>query len=801
MPRNNVLFTSRTFSSLFRRGRLRRQPRRRSPSATRARARFETLEARLALSVNLGFAGAFDIIGGSAGGIYTSSGPNSGKGDGLVTDSAGNRYVTVNGAFHISSYDPFEASENIDLDPGPGVNATNMTAGLVKLDPNGAVVWKAAFSATGGAGGPVRIVPAVDANQNVYLVGDFRGTVDFDPGPGVANVTSTANGNDYAFYMMKLNSSGQLQWVRSLAANELTPFRVDVDGAGNLIVASNFTAVPSDPPMDVDAGPGQFLVQEKGDYDLVVLKYSTDGNFVWARQFGNTGSSQYGNVPTLGVNAQGNVFVSGAFKGSIDLDPGAGVNTVTNSDTTFDRYLVRLDPAGNYVWGYATEGPGQVSFRDIAFQEDGSLILGGFFTGTTDFQPGAGSTSLTSTGTYSNGLVLKLNSDSSVAWARQFGGYGENVTEVDLDDAGNIYLGGSFGSISQPGATADFDPGSGVYELVRPSTFETAYVLSLTSEGDFRWAVPLGGNTGRSQVEGLSVTPNGDVQISGSFRGTGDFNPDPALETWLVSTGINQTVFTATLTQSEPNPGAPMVDAGEGQTVLITGTANLDGTVTDDGLPGPLVTTWSLQSGAGIVTFGNASAIDTTATFSTIGTYLLKLEATDGQFTTADYVQITVNPLTASLTATADTYIDGGSKTTNFGGSTNLIVDGKPDDATILKWDLSSIPAGSTLQSAALSINVTNTSSNSYEIYEVKRNWTESQATWKKAVNGTNWQSAGARRARRRFHRAGHHHGNGDRLADHHAQCGRTGRRAGLDRQPGHELWVHHSRLCQLEQG
>ena len=206
----------------------------------------------------------------------------------------------------------------------------------------------------------------------------------------------------------------------------------------------------------------------------------------------------------------------------------------------------------------------------------------------------------------------------------------------------------------------------------------------------------------------------------------------------------NQTVFIATLTQVAPDPGAPTVDAGQNQTILVTGSANLDGTVTDDGLPGPLTTTWSLQSGPGTVTFGNASAVDTTATFSTIGTYLLKLQATDGQFTTADYVQIVVNPVTATLTATADTYIDNGNTTTNYGASASLIVDGKPDDGALLKWDLSSIPAGSTLQSATLSINVTGTSTDTYEIYELKRSWTELQATWKKANSSTNWQSAGA---------------------------------------------------------
>src|SRR5262249_22248915 len=158
-----------------------------------------------------------------------------------------------------------------------------------------------------------------------------------------------------------------------------------------------------------------------------------------------------------------------------------------------------------------------------------------------------------------------------------------------------------------------------------------------------------------------------DVQVSGAFRGTGDFDPNPVTETWLTSSGANQTPFTATLKQVSPNPGAPMVDAGQDQTILVTDSAHLHGTVTDDGVPNPTTSTWSLVSGPGAASFGDPAAPDTTVTFSTSGSYLLQLSATDSQFTTVDYVHITVNPITAKLTPTADTYIDGGNATTNFG--------------------------------------------------------------------------------------------------------------------------------------
>lgn len=706
----------------------------RRPNALR-RASFETLEAKLALAADMGFAAAFQTLGSSADSLFSSPYDLT-RGGGLVTDAAGNRYVTINGG----------SDQSVDLDPGPAVNSVTLDSALVKLDPAGAVLWKAAFDTTGSAGGPVRILYAVDADQNVYLVGDFRGTFDVDPGPGVTNITSRLGGTDYSFYMAKLNSAGEFQWARTLDAPELTPLRVAVDGAGNLLMANNFTAVQGDPAMDVDAGPGVVPIRANSVNDLVILKYDADGDFVWVRQIGNAGASQSGEVPSLAVNNQGDVAIAGIFTGTLDLNPGAGVYNVTNSDAASDSFIVRLDSSGDFVGVHVSEGSGTSSFRDIEFTDDGSIVATGYFKNTVDYLPGSGTQTLTSVNGNTNGVVVKLNVDLSLAWAKAFSGNGEILpVEADVDAAGNVYLGGTFGRLGVAGPY-DFDPGPGAFELTRPAAFDTGFVMSLTASGDFRWAVPLGGNAGASRVQGLSVTADGNVHLSGAFKGTSDFDPNPLAERWLNS-GASQSVFVATLTQPAPNSGAPVVDAGASQSVLITGAANLHGTVADDGLPAPVTSTWSLHSGPGVVAFGNASALDTTATFSAIGTYMLKLTATDGQFITTDFVQVIVNPLTATLAATADAYIHADAKTTNYGASASLVVSGRPDEAALLKWDLSSIPAGSTLQSAMLTINVTDTSVNTYEIYELKRSWTESQATWKVAANKTNWQAVGAQGA------------------------------------------------------
>jgi hypothetical protein len=90
---------------------------------------------------------------------------------------------------------------------------------------------------------------------------------------------------------------------------------------------------------------------------------------------------------------------------------------------------------------------------------------------------------------------------------------------------------------------------------------------------------------------------------------------------------------------------APTVNAGPDQTITLPAGAALDGTVSDDGLPSPssLTSSWSQVSGPGTVSFGNASAVDTSAGFSAAGSYVLQLQASDGELTTSDTVAITVN--------------------------------------------------------------------------------------------------------------------------------------------------------------
>ena len=141
--------------------------------------------------------------------------------------------------------------------------------------------------------------------------------------------------------------------------------------------------------------------------------------------------------------------------------------------------------------------------------------------------------------------------------------------------------------------------------------------------------IALTGGKNRAVVRELAAIADGNGVITIGFSTITDNAKLSGLE-----------VF-SNLPVNEP----PIVNAGMDQTITLPASAMLDGTATDDGLPsGALAVAWSKVSGPGAVMFGNGVALNTTASFSTNGVYVLRLTASDGALSASDEVQVTVNP-------------------------------------------------------------------------------------------------------------------------------------------------------------
>ena len=149
----------------------------------------------------------------------------------------------------------------------------------------------------------------------------------------------------------------------------------------------------------------------------------------------------------------------------------------------------------------------------------------------------------------------------------------------------------------------------------------------------------------------------------------------------------------------------PVVNAGLDSTVRLPGTATLDGNVEDDGKPNPpaaLTTTWSMVSGPGTVSFADAAAVDTTASFSAAGSYTLRLTADDGAVTAQDEVVVTVEP--ADVPNQAPVVLAGDDSTVAISAGATLdgtvSDDGKPAPFTT-SWSMVSGPGTVTFADAA----------------------------------------------------------------------------------------------------
>ncbi|MBX3011776.1 MAG: DNRLRE domain-containing protein [Caldilineaceae bacterium] len=195
---------------------------------------------------------------------------------------------------------------------------------------------------------------------------------------------------------------------------------------------------------------------------------------------------------------------------------------------------------------------------------------------------------------------------------------------------------------------------------------------------------------------------------------------------------------------------APVINAGADVTIQLAATAALDGTVNDDGLPNnTLTSSWSKVSGPGTVTFGNANAVDTSASFSQAGLYTLRLTANDGALSSSDEVQVQVNAQASQsallFAPIADTYVDSKQATRNYGtkNAMNLRA-GDPARSSYLQFQVSGL--SDTVLSAKLRLYVTDESNNGGSLYQVANTvtsgsnvWTEQGLTWQNAppMNGT----------------------------------------------------------------
>lgn len=483
-------------------------------------------------------------------------------GTGVATDTMGNVYVT-------------------GIVEGDAI--------VAKYTSTGTPVWTRALVGWFGTQGTDI---TVDGAGNVYWTGSFRGTVDFDPGPGVFNLSSPTN---YSAYVQKLNSSGNFVWAgRYGGTGDVNSTGIALDTLGNVYTTGDFSGT-------VDFNPGSTTnsLTSFGDRDVFVAKLDNGGNYAWRAQTGSAGNDTGHDIA---LDSSNNVYVTGSFVDGADFDPGPG-NFIVNATGGDDAFLWKLSSAGSLVWAHAIGGMASDYGQGLAVDTANDVYLTGYFFADADFDPGPGVWQLFNGGG-SDVFTVKFHGDGTFVWGDRMGGTSDDYGQrVAVDPSGSVFVLGRFQG------TSDFNPGSGTVNLTSAGLNDVFIARVAGATGNYAWAGSLGG-TSQDQAVGLALDGVGTLYAVGFFEGTSDFDPGPGIQN-LTSVGETD-LFVSQLTYAYSAPSVTINQSGDQSdptneaaidfTVVfdeaVTGFATGDVTVTGTA-PGTLVATVTPVGGDG----------------------------------------------------------------------------------------------------------------------------------------------------------------------------------------------------------
>jgi hypothetical protein len=364
--------------------------------------------------------------------------------------------------------------------PPPLFSAGGSDAFVAKFDTSGIYQWALAFGDASMYQEALAV--ATDAQGNIYVVGDFDGTINFG-----GNTLTSAGLIDG--FLAKLSPTGVHLWSKRFGTNGpqvLT--HVAVDSAGNVIVLGKGQS-------SIDFGGG--VLTSAGGMDVFLAKFDSNGNHVFSKRFGGATDDQPSGLAVAGTD----ILVSITTDGGVDF---GGGNLA--SAGSYDIMLGRLTGAGAHVYSKKFgDGTNQVG-SSLAVDAMGNALLTGRIEGTIQLGGAAGN--ITATGMF-DGFLAKLDTTGNGLWVKQYGGAGVSVI-------GNGVATGANGDVVVTGsASGAFDFGGGMTPVGGGNDF---FTVRYDSTGKHLWSV-RGGDAANQVGASVAIDSAGNVPVAGYIEG------------------------------------------------------------------------------------------------------------------------------------------------------------------------------------------------------------------------------------------------------------------------------------------
>ncbi len=405
--------------------------------------------------------------------------------------------IAQNGDFYTAGY----FGGTVDFDPQASkVDASDIKTSqgdvdffIAKYAASGSLLW---VRTGGGTSKDMGAAVDLDASGNVLFTGQFTGTAT------VGNSTFNSVGQSDGF-IAKLDTNGNYLWSRTWGFTENDfPTAIEVDASGNSYVQNNRFGVADDvikydklgkqvwlrSVADKSVFAGDMVIDSSGNpivigsfqglvdfdpgsrtknlssvnYVPFIWKLTAAGNFSSVTTFGTSG----GFGMNLAIDANDNLYTSGTHYTTIDVDPTAGVTSLSGSGA----FIAKLNKQGSLLWGR--------NFERVSSSNSGTLLF----------------------------------------------------SDMEVDSAGGLWIAGSMNPVSDTATenmVVDFATGPEQL-LVTMDGKADSFLAHFTATGTLDSVDVLAG-PGASQVRDITVASDGSLLVVGYFTGTVDFNTDPIL--------------------------------------------------------------------------------------------------------------------------------------------------------------------------------------------------------------------------------------------------------------------------------
>lgn len=401
------------------------------------------------------------------------------------TASDGTSALALDGSGHVWAAGSFQNTNVIgDYELIAPKNARRIF--VARFDASGSVQWAGQI---GGDKTETASALVTDSQGNLFVTGDFTSSHCLF---GSLTLTN-AQAGDSDLFLAKYSPQGSLEWALSGSGTRDDVSRgLALDSDGNVIIVGDF----SSPAITLRG----HVINNVGGTDVLVAKFSPQGEVLWARSAGYSATHE-GNA--VAVDAGKNVYIAGKLWGRTRFG-----KTELDSHFDHDTFLGKWNADGEILWARQLGSLSVAVARSLAVDLDGNLIMAGYLDQTCDFDESTviahGSQDV---------FLAKFNPQGGVIWAENFGGPGSDTPRsLALDSAGNIYLTGSFTE------TADF---GGV--TLTTGGQRDLFLVRCDPIGQVAWAKQAGGTRADDGFALVVGDPN-QVFVGGSFAGTASFD-------------------------------------------------------------------------------------------------------------------------------------------------------------------------------------------------------------------------------------------------------------------------------------